>query len=160
VATVVTRLFRIVAPDVAIFGQKDAQQTAVVRRLERDLELNVEIIVAPTVRESDGLAMSSRNVRLSPEERRAAVVLVRALRRAEARVVEGERDPRAVEAFLAGEISAEPLAALDYAEIVSPDDFRPAVTLAPWALAVVAARFGQTRLLDNAVLSVPGGSAR
>jgi len=160
VATVVTRLFRIVGPDVAIFGQKDAQQTAIVRRLERDLELDVEIIVAPTVRENDGLAMSSRNVRLLPEQRLAAIVLYRALRRAEARVIEGEKDPRAIEALLAREISAEPLAALDYAEVVSPDDFRPAISLAPWAMAVVAARFGGTRLLDNAVLSAPGGGAR
>src|SRR5262249_13180849 len=158
--TVVLKLFQAVGPDLAVFGQKDAQQTAVVKRLVRDLDLDVEIIVAPTVRESDGLAMSSRNVYLSPAERRAARVLPRALGRAAACLGEGVTDPRAIASLVAREVSSEPLATLDYAEVVSPDDFMPAETLTRGALAIAAARFGGTRLLDNLVLNPPAGGAR
>ena len=160
VATVVLKLFQIVGPDLAIFGQKDAQQTAIVKRLVRDLDLDVEIIVAPTLRESDGLAMSSRNVYLSPEERRAARALPRALERAQARVAEGETDPRAIAALVAREVASEPLAALDYAEVVTPVDFRPAESVTTGTLAIAAASFGTTRLIDNRVLHLPAGGGR
>lgn len=160
VATIVMKLFHIVAPDIVVFGQKDAQQTVVVRRLVLDLDLDVEITVAPTVREGDGLAMSSRNVFLSAAERKAALVLPRTLKRAEGRVAEGETDSRALAAFIGREIESEPLALLDYAEVVSPEDFQPGETIVRGALAVVAARFGKTRLLDNVILNPPGGGGR
>ena len=155
VTTVVLKLFQIVAPDVAVFGQKDAQQTAVIKTLVGDLDLDVEIIVAPTVRESDGLAMSSRNVYLSPEARRAALVLHRALRGAEGMASEGEIDPRRIVEAISAEIRREPLATLDYASVVSPLDFRPVTTVNKGSIAIVAAKFGTTRLLDNAILTPP-----
>ena len=158
VATVVLKLFQVVGPDVAVFGQKDAQQTAVIKRLVEDLHLDVEVVVAPTVREKDGLAMSSRNAYLSPAERSAARVLSSALKRAEGRAVEGERDARRIAEGLREEIQREPLAVLDYADVVSPDTFLPIDTIVSGgALAVVAARFGTTRLIDNAMLHPAGG---
>jgi pantoate--beta-alanine ligase len=160
VATVVLKLLNIVAPDVAVFGQKDAQQSVIVRRLARDLDLDVEIIVAPTVRESDGLALSSRNVYLPPEDRLAATVLFRALKRAEAAVSTGETSAMVVATVIASEIRSEPRATLDYAEIVSPDDFSPVETIGPRSIAVVAARVGGTRLIDNVILNSPGGGGR
>jgi pantoate--beta-alanine ligase len=156
VATVVLKLFNIVQPDAAIFGQKDAQQVAVIRQLVRDLDLPIRLLVAPTVREPDGLALSSRNAYLSPPERRAAVVLARALDRALAAVAGGERDVARLEACLAETITAEPLAQLDYARVVDADTFEPIATLDDRpALAVLAVRIGSTRLIDNAPLWPP-----
>lgn len=155
VATVVLKLFNIVQPDAAIFGQKDAQQVAVIRQLVRDLDVPVRLIVAPTVREPDGLAMSSRNAYLSAEERRAAVVLSQALNWAIAAVAAGQHDPAQLEAGLAERIAAEPLARLDYARVVSADTFEPLTTLDRPALAVLAVLIGATRLIDNAPLWPP-----
>jgi len=155
VATVVLKLLHLTSPGVAVFGQKDAQQTAVIKRLVQDLDMDVEVVVAPTVREKDGLAMSSRNAYLDPRDREAAVILSAALKRVEGRVVEGERDARRLAASLAEEIAHEPLATLDYADIVSAATFSPVDVVEPGSVAIVAARFGATRLLDNAVLHPP-----
>lgn len=150
VATVVLKLFNIVRPHFAFFGQKDAQQVVVLQRMARDLNLDTEIVVAPTVRHEDGLAMSSRNAYLGPEERRAATVLHRALTAA-ARVVEdqGVRDVRAVEQLLRRTIESEPMAAIDYAVVVGASDLERHETLEGETLLAVAVRFGETRLIDN-----------
>lgn len=160
VATVVLKLLHMVAPDVAVFGQKDAQQVAVIKRLVSDLDMDVGVVVAPTVREKDGLAMSSRNAYLAPRERAASAVLSAALKRAEGRVVEGERDARRIAASLAEEIAHNPLASLDYADVVSPATFAPVDVVEPGSIAIVAARFGATRLLDNTVLHPPAAEGR
>lgn len=150
VATVVTKLLDAVEPDRAYFGQKDAQQVAVVRRLVQDLDLGVEIRVGPIVREPDGLALSSRNVYLNAEERTAALALSQALRKAADAYAAGERAHAELQRILVSKLSAEPLIRLDYAEIVDPNTFLP-----PGHLAVVAAHVGQTRLIDNHDLTVP-----
>jgi pantoate--beta-alanine ligase len=150
VATVVAKLFTAVEPDRAYFGQKDAQQVAVVRRMARDLDLGVEIRSVPTVRESDGLALSSRNAYLDGEERRAAVSLSAALREAVEAYAAGERDPDRLRSVLTGRLGREPLVQVDYAEIVDPATFRK-----PGTLAVIAARIGKTRLIDNHDLAQP-----
>jgi pantoate--beta-alanine ligase len=160
VATVVLKLFQIVQPELAVFGQKDAQQLAVIRRIVHDLNLDVEVLAAQTVREKDGLALSSRNVYLSPPQREAARVLSASLRAVEGLVAEGETDARATAALLRERIGREPLAALDYADVVSPDEFKPVDRVTPGALAIVAAKFGGTRLIDNAVLNPPGAEGR
>ena len=153
VATVVAKLLLAVRPDRAVFGQKDAQQVAVVRRLMRDLHLDdIELVVAPITREPDGLAMSSRNVYLDAEDRAAAVSLSRALRAAEGLAAEGERDAARVAAAARAVIAAEPRCALEYAAIVHPDSFEPLTTLEEDALLVVAARVGSVRLIDNCPL--------
>jgi pantoate--beta-alanine ligase len=144
VATVVTKLFAATMPDRAYFGQKDAQQVAVVRRLAADLDLGFDIRVCPTVREEDGLALSSRNAYLDPSERRAAVCLSRALTLASEAYDRGERDHDRLRAILRDAILAEPLARLDYAEVVDPATFST-----PGSLAVLAVRIGKTRLIDN-----------
>jgi pantoate--beta-alanine ligase len=150
VATVVTKLFGAVEPDRAYFGQKDAQQVAVVRRLVRDLDLGVDIRVGPTVRERDGLALSSRNAYLSAEERSAAASLSVALRQATAAYAEGERDTERLRGILRACLAAEPLVNVDYAEVVDPATFRKG-----GSLAVIAARLGKTRLIDNHDLTQP-----
>jgi pantoate--beta-alanine ligase len=150
VATVVTKLFAAVEPDRAYFGQKDAQQVSVVKRLAWDLDLGVEIRVVPTVREADGLALSSRNAYLSPDERRAAVCLSRALGVAAEAYGRGERDPVRLRAILVEPIVSEPLAKLEYAEVVDPATFST-----PGSLAVLAVRIGPTRLIDNHDLKLP-----
>lgn len=150
VATVVTKLLGAVRPERAYFGQKDAQQVAVVRRLAADLDLGVEIRVGPTVREPDGLALSSRNAYLSSDERKAAVALSAALREASRAWQAGEHDPLKLAEIMAGRLAAEPLIRIDYAEVVHPATFRP-----PGSLAVLAAYLGRTRLIDNADLAVP-----
>ncbi|TMB47080.1 MAG: pantoate--beta-alanine ligase [Chloroflexi bacterium] len=149
VATVVSKLLIAVAPDRAYFGQKDAQQVAVVKRLVRDLDLGVEIRVGPTVREADGVALSSRNVYLSAEERSAAASLCAALRMAADAYAAGERDPDRLRSVLRSRLEAEPLAVVDYAEVVDPGTFR-----GPGTLAVLAVRIGRTRLIDNHDLSL------
>jgi pantoate--beta-alanine ligase len=143
VATVVTKLFNMVQPDVAYFGQKDAQQAALIRRLVRDLDMPVQIDVRPTVREPDGLAMSSRNVRLSPQERERALGISRGLKAAAA---SGERDAKQL-----AEIARRHMDGLDveYVAVVHPDSFEPITAVNGRALIAVAARAGATRLIDN-----------
>ena len=148
VATVVSKLFTAVEPDRAYFGQKDAQQVAVVKRLVRDLDIPVHIRVGPTVREADGLALSSRNAYLSPEERQAAASLSSALRLAADTYAAGERSPEKLRKTLWTRLEGEPLAKIDYAEVVDAETFS-----APGTLAVLAVRIGATRLIDNHDLS-------
>jgi pantoate--beta-alanine ligase len=147
VATVVTKLFWAVRPDRAYFGQKDAQQAALVSRLAADLNTGISIRVCPIVREPDGVALSSRNAYLSATERKAATVLSRSLKRADQAYSEGERHPLRLRAILHQELAAEPLAKPDYAEVVDPADFT-----SPGRLAVLAVRIGSTRLIDNHLL--------
>jgi pantoate--beta-alanine ligase len=152
VATVVCKLLNMAQPDVAYFGQKDAQQAAVVRRMARDLDIPARIAVCPTIRESDGLALSSRNVHLKGEDRERAIALRRALDAAGAAITAGERDPRAVEnagrAAMAA-LGVDP----EYIALVRPDDLRPVERIDGAVLVAVAARVGPTRLIDNAILS-------
>jgi pantoate--beta-alanine ligase len=157
VTTVVTKLFNVAGPCRAYFGEKDFQQLAVVRRMATDLDQPVTVVGRPIVREADGLAMSSRNVYLSPEERAAAPVLHRALRAGAALVEAAERDPAEVAARMATVVGSEPLARLDYAEVVDPDTLaRPPVLVAGSEVRLlVAAGLGATRLLDNLGVLVP-----
>lgn len=149
VATVVTKLFNIVQPTRAYFGQKDAQQTAVLRKMVHDLNFNLEIIVCPTVREPDGLAMSSRNAYLSPEQRQAATVLYRALSRAQAAYNQGERNATVLRKVMVDEITAESLARLDYISVAHPRTLIELNTIQNGALFSLAVFFGKTRLIDN-----------
>ncbi len=152
VATAVSKLFNITKPHVAVFGEKDAQQLALVRKMVRDLNFDIEIIPAPIEREADGLAMSSRNVYLSPEERRAATSLFQALRLAEKKIRGGERNAKAICADVLNQITTSTLLAKpDYAAIVRADDFEEAVTLQEGSeyFLLLAVRFGNVRLLDN-----------
>jgi pantoate--beta-alanine ligase len=155
VATVVTKLFTMVTPDVAYFGQKDAQQVAVVRQLVRDLDLPVDVVACPTVRAADGLALSSRNAALSAGERQRATALHQALATARALVAAGERDAALVKAGAVATLSARGVQP-EYFEIVSPDTMTPVPRVAGRVLAVVAARVGVTRLIDNDVIDVTG----
>jgi len=155
VATVVTKLLVLVAPDSAYFGQKDAQQLAVVRRLVRDLDLPVEIVAVPTVREGDGLALSSRNVRLGAGDRPRALALHAALRTASRAATDGERDPgrlRAAALDAMRDRGVEP----EYLELVDPDTFAPLARLDGRALVAVAARVGPVRLIDNVLIESGG----
>ncbi|HHU85529.1 MAG: pantoate--beta-alanine ligase [Pelotomaculaceae bacterium] len=152
VATVVTKLFNIVRPDAAFFGQKDAQQALVIRRMAADLNMDLEIVTVPTVREPDGLAMSSRNVYLDPEQRRAALVLAGSLDRAVEAVRAGERDVLQIRRLVEELIRAEPLARIDYVEIYSYPGLEPVERLQGQALLALAVKFGQTRLIDNVIL--------
>ncbi|MDX9971859.1 MAG: pantoate--beta-alanine ligase [FCB group bacterium] len=149
VTTVVTKLFLAVLPDKAYFGQKDAQQCAVIRRMTRDLDFGIEIVPMPIVREADGLAMSSRNRYLSPDERRRALVLSQALEAARRGMDAGERDPERVLADVRSRIVAAEGVELDYAELVDADDITPLDRIRGRVLLAVAARVGQTRLIDN-----------
>ena len=152
VATVVLKLFGLVRPTRAYFGQKDAQQLAVIRQMVRDLNLPVEIVAGPTIREPDGLAMSSRNAYLNPAERRAATVLYHALTAAHDRYKAGERDAAALRHVMRKTVAEEPLARLDYAEVVGADTMGAPATAEAGALLVIAARIGTTRLIDNMAL--------
>ena len=154
VATVVAALFGLVRPDVAVFGEKDAQQLAVVRALSRDLHFGIEIVAAPIVRDPDGLALSSRNVYLSGEQRRAATVLFRSLEAARAAIAAGERRAEAVVESIRGDVAAEPLVELEYAAVVDAETFGPLDRIAGDIVVPVAARVGATRLLDNLRLRV------
>lgn len=156
VTTVVSKLFAVCEPDRAYFGGKDAQQALVIRRMARDLDEAVEVIVCPTVRESDGLAMSSRNAYLTPAERVQAPVLHRALVEAEALIAGGERDPRVVVAAIVGRLAEAPSASVDYVEVVSTSDLRPTDRIDGEVLVAAAVRLGGTRLIDNVVVSSPG----
>jgi pantoate--beta-alanine ligase len=151
VSTVVTKLLGMAMPDVAYFGQKDAQQVVVIRRLVGDLNLPVRIQVCPTVREPDGLAMSSRNARLSPQERSRALALPDALQAAARRAGEGERSAEALLDAARGAMQARGVEP-EYLQLVDPETFEPCEELAREALLALAARIGQTRLIDNAVL--------
>ncbi len=152
VATVVAKLFNIVLPDVAVFGEKDGQQLRVIRRMVRDLNFPVEIVAGPTVREPDGLAMSSRNKYLGPEERRQALCLRRALDRAEALTRDGVRETGSIRAAMQQVIAEAPLARVDYIEIVDDATLEPVKTVARPAMAALAVFVGKTRLIDNTVL--------
>jgi pantoate--beta-alanine ligase len=159
VATVVLKLFNIVQPHLACFGQKDAQQVAIIRRMIGDLNLPIVLRILPTVRESDGLAMSSRNRFLDLTQRFNATCLIRALRRAEELVATGERSVPVLERAMADVITSTPGALLDYAEIRDSDSLDAIVTLTRPALAALAVYFGTTRLIDNTTLS-PGAPGR
>jgi pantoate--beta-alanine ligase len=152
VATVVAKLFNIVRPHVAIFGEKDFQQLQVVRRLVRDLSMDIEIVGHPIVREADGLAMSSRNAYLTPEERRAAVCLSRALCQAEKRVRRGETSAAALLRGVAAELGKEPLAQVEYAKLCDPDSLQEIDRVQGAAVLALAVRFGRARLIDNRVI--------
>lgn len=154
VATVVTKLFNIVKPDCAFFGQKDAQQALVIKRMVDDLNLDLEIIVIPTVREADGLAMSSRNIYLDPEQRRAALVLYRGLLKGQEEFRKGERDPAQICRCVTEMIQAEPLAKIDYVEIYSHPDLVTVERIQGPALLALAVKIGSTRLIDNILLGV------
>jgi pantoate--beta-alanine ligase len=151
VCTVVAKLFNCVRPHVAVFGQKDAQQAIIIRRMVRDLNFPVEIIVAPILREADGLAMSSRNVRLSAEERHSALALSRALKIAQDAYANGVRASDAVQRMLEQELTTSGLRS-DYVAIVDGETLAPAPRLVPGVLIALAAFAGHTRLIDNCVL--------
>jgi len=152
VSTVVAKLFHIVQPACAVFGQKDSAQVAVLRRMVRDLNMGIELVVAPIVRESDGLALSSRNAYLTPEQRRQGLVLHRALGQVEALAASGESFAAKLRAAALAVLASEPAAQLDYFEIVDPDTLEPLEDVSRGALAAAAATFGTTRLIDNALL--------
>jgi len=152
VTTVVTKLLCAAKPHVAVFGQKDFQQAAVIRRMVRDLNLDVEIVTAPIVREADGLAMSSRNAYLSPKERRDARVLFQSLEKAEKMVRDGEREASEIIAAMKTEIEAKPAARIDYVAVVDAETLEPVTHLKGRALVALAVWIGKTRLIDNVVL--------
>lgn len=157
VATVVTKLLNMVGPDEAFFGQKDAQQAAVIRRFVADLDIPVRITTVPTVRDPDGLALSSRNVHLSAGDRERALALSRALQAAERATAAGERDASSVRAAALGamhDFGVEP----EYLELVSPETLTPVTTIDGEVLVAVAARVGSTRLIDNTLISSSNGS--
>ena len=149
VATVVLKLFDIVAPDAAFFGAKDAQQVLILRRMAADLDLDVEVVTCPLVREPDGLALSSRNAYLSADERKAALSLSIGLRWAERAVAAGERDAAKIVAGILAVLEAEPLARVDYVEAVDPETLEPLAQLRGDVLVVLAVFIGRTRLIDN-----------
>ena len=154
VATIVTILFNTIRPDFAFFGQKDAQQIAVIKRLTQDLGFDTEIIVALTVREESGLAMSSRNSRLSDEERQKASIIYKALRQAKSAAREGERNAAHLAEIVRQKIESEPLAQIDYVAVVDNETLEPIEKIREnAALVAVAVRFGKVRLIDNAVLN-------
>ena len=154
VATVVAKLFEVVGPSTAYFGEKDAQQLAVIRHMVRDLSFPIDVVGCPTVRELDGLAMSSRNAYLSPVQREAAGCLFLALSEAAEMARDGERDAARLVAAMAREIGATPEARIDYAAVVDEERFEEVGTISGPARALVAAKFGETRLIDNLLLPV------
>ena len=158
VTTVVLKLLEIVQPQKAFFGRKDAQQARLIQQMARDLHLDSEIIVCPIVREPDGLAMSSRNAYLSPDERRAATVLHRSLDGARRAIEHGERDALRLTASMREIIRGEPLAQTDYVELVDAETLEPVTRLRRTCLALLAARFGATRLIDNLLIEEREGA--
>ncbi len=158
VTTVVLKLFEIVQPHCAFFGRKDAQQARIVRQMAADLNLDTEVVVCPIVREADGLAMSSRNAYLKPEERHAATALYRALDAARKEIAVGERDAIRLAGVLRGALNAEKLASVDYAEIVDAETFEPVTRLRRGCLAVLAVFVGKTRLIDNMLIEKQDGT--
>ena len=151
IATVITKLLQLVRPDVVYFGQKDSQQFAVVRRLVRDLNIDVHLRSMPTVRESDGLALSSRNHRLLPNERKAAGALYRALLHGKSLIEGGELNPAVVEQAMAALVSAESSMSLSYVAVCHPDTFEPLQQIAPKTMLAIAASAGAIRMIDNIV---------
>jgi pantoate--beta-alanine ligase len=159
VSTIVLKLFEIVLPHFAYFGRKDAQQVRIISEMVRDLNLDAQIVVCPVIREADGLALSSRNAYLSAEERKAATVLHRALVAARDELSRGVRDAMQLQTAMRRILEAEPLAQVDYAEIVSADTFEPVVRVARPCYAVLAVFIGKTRLIDNLLIEpVSAGS--
>ncbi len=154
VTTVVTKLFNIVLPDVAVFGAKDAQQAFVIRRMTRDLDFRTRVVILPTAREKDGLAMSSRNVYLTPEQRAEAPVLHRSLLLARQMIDKGERNAAKVKAAMRRMIGRESGGRIDYVEMVDTDELRPVRTITGETLVALAVFFGKTRLIDNTVIDV------
>lgn len=149
VCTVVNKLINIVDPDMAFFGQKDAQQLAIIKRMVADLNMRVKVYGCPIVREEDGLAKSSRNTYLSNEERHAALCLSRSIFKAQELIESGERDASAIRAAVCSTIEAEPLASIDYVEVVDLGDMQPVSTLDEAGLVAIAVYIGKTRLIDN-----------
>jgi pantoate--beta-alanine ligase len=154
VATIVLKLFNLVQPDVAFFGRKDYQQSLVIRRMVADLDVPITIRVCPTVREADGLAMSSRNAYLSPTDRGRALVISRSLRRAAELVAAGERDAAIVLAQMQAIYATAPEVRIDYAVLVDPDTLAPVERIGGPTLAAIAAFVGSTRLIDNEILTL------
>jgi pantoate--beta-alanine ligase len=159
VTTVVTKLFEIVRPELAFFGQKDAAQVAILRKMVADLNMDIQIVIEPTMREKDGLAMSSRNAYLNPEQRKQALVLHRALMRVQTAVDTGEVDAARLAAIGKEVMAEERGAKLDYFEVVNPDTLEPVSDVKGGALVAVAAWVGATRLIDNLIVH-GGGKAR
>ena len=153
VTTVVSKLFHAVQPHRAYFGKKDYQQLAVVKQMVTELDFDIEIVGVDTIRHDDGLAMSSRNVRLSPEQRAAAPVIYRALLAARQAVAEGKHDVRVLEELVTGQIQAEPLCTVEYVSVVRRSDLSSVSTLAEESVVCVAAWFGDVRLIDNVELT-------
>ncbi len=154
VQTVVTKLFNIVAPDRAYFGEKDAQQLAIIKRMVEDLNIDIEIIGCPIIREEDGLAKSSRNTYLSKSEREAAVIISKALSYGKSLVESGERDTKTVIDAIVQKISTEPLAKIDYIKIVDALTIKPVSKISGTILCAAAVRVGKTRLIDNFSIEV------
>lgn len=152
VCTVVSKLFNIVTPDRAYFGQKDAQQLAIIRRMVRDLNMDIEIVGCPIVREEDGLAKSSRNTYLNEEERKAALVLSQSIFLGQKMVQEGEKDAAKIKTAMIEKIQSEPLARIDYVEIVDGLSMQPVDTVQTPTLAAIAVYIGKTRLIDNFII--------
>ena len=152
VTTVVNKLFNIVEPDKAYFGQKDAQQVAVLTKMVKDLHMDIELIICPIVREPDGLAMSSRNTYLSAEERKQAVILNQALKKAKNAFANGEKDVVKLTEIITDKITEMPLAVIDYVSILDFPSLKPIITIEKDALGAVAVKFGKTRLIDNEIL--------
>jgi pantoate--beta-alanine ligase len=153
VCTVVLKLFNIINPDISFFGQKDAQQSIILKRMIKELNLEVKIDVLPIIREEDGLALSSRNKNLAPEERKAALVLSKSLKEAQSMIAKGQRDSAAIKKGMKEIISREPLAKIDYVEIVDMDNLDPVPRIEKEVLAAVAVFIGKIRLIDNEILS-------
>lgn len=154
VCTVVLKLFQIVKPDIAFFGQKDAQQALILKKMVRDLNLRVDIDVLPIVREADGLALSSRNIYLNTEERNAALVLIKSLKKAEQMIDEGGRESGRIIKAMREVINLEPLARIDYVEIVDLDNLNPLDKIEGEALVALAVFIGKTRLIDNMIVNL------
>ena len=156
VATVVMKLFETVEPHFAYFGRKDAQQVRIIQQMVKDLNLDVEIVICPTVREADGLALSSRNVYLRADERKAATVLYRALVAARREIAAGARDSLELQRAMRKEFQGEPLATVNYAEIVDAGSFEPVVRVTGRSYALLAVYIGKTRLIDNMLIEPAG----
>jgi pantoate--beta-alanine ligase len=156
VATVVLKLLEIVQPQFAYFGRKDAQQVRIIRQMVRDLNLDVELVICPIVRDADGLAMSSRNAYLNPEERKAATVLYRSLRAAETEIAAGVKDTLELQRTLHKVLGSEPRARVDYAEIVNAETFEPVVRVGHACYLLLAVHVGRTRLIDNMLIQRAG----
>lgn len=154
VTTVVSKLFHICVPDLAFFGQKDAQQVMIIEKMVKDLNFPLSIVRVPIVREKDGLALSSRNVHLDPEQRQAALVLNRVLKEAQGLMVGGERDVAAIKAYMVKNIEANPQARIDYAEIYNADNLADLDKIGGRVIIALAVWFGTTRLIDNLLVEV------